>query len=161
MKGREGYDGDPGCGLEGGAGQQASLTASGSGAHLARVLGIVYQWQTPPQRDSLPRRDSPRRAPADHPYRQFCTPQLFPRAQSAGASSRHGSSGCLSAPGQTVRRARGPEGERPGSRLPVRAGRGGASRALTEKSWKPVREKVPSSSSRSPARSIAPPAAAL
>lgn len=29
MKGREGYDGDPGCGLEGGAGQQASLTASG------------------------------------------------------------------------------------------------------------------------------------
>lgn len=32
---------------------------------------------------------------------------------------------------------------------------------LTVKSWKPVREKVPSSSSRSPARSIAAPATAL
>lgn len=33
MKGREGHDREPGIGLQRGAGQQASLTASGSRAH--------------------------------------------------------------------------------------------------------------------------------
>lgn len=93
----------------------------------------------------------------------FLYPALSLGAQGAGASSRQGSSGCRLASGPSGQARWQPYSgtQRARSELKHRQAAEGAGRPLTVKSWKPVREKVPSSSSRIPARSIAPPLATL
>lgn len=112
------------------------------------------QGQDPPPRRTLPSEVLGGKALAGHPP---LTSILYPEALSPGPNQPGRVSTARAAASHLLGALVAPLG--PGPRCGEAGGEAGS--ALTEKSWKPVRENAPSSSSRSPARSIAPPAAGL